>query len=404
MAEPQTPLCPYFNSCGGCSAQHIPYELQLENKKNRLSSLIKFPEIKVFHGSEYFYRNRMDFVFCREGLGLRKKGDWKKIIPVEKCVISNEALNRLMQEIKGFFNNADYDVDYFDILKHTGTFYYAIIRTPAMPAMPAASAPHAVPVASAALAAPACNSAINFVLNEESSNLSRAVDKIKAFAKVTSANNILVTYVPPEANDAAQGEFFIVKGSEMISENYLGRKFHYSARGFFQNNTSVAELMQKYCNELLKEYEIKKSTKQSHLLDLYAGVGTFGIINAGLFKEVTMVESIQQCIDAANMNIKENSLKNAKAVLLDAKQLRKLSFPQELFVITDPPRSGMDQRTIDQLKKLKPKVIIYISCNPEQLARDIPKFKEYKIKTAALFDMFPQTNHMEAVVEMVLKD
>ena len=76
---------------------------------------------------------------------------------------------------------------------------------------------------------------------------------------------------------------------------------------------------------------------------------------------------------------------------------------KDLYVITDPPRVGMHEETIIQLRKLKPKLIIYISCNVDQLAKDLPKFKDYKIKSAAVFDLFPQTNHMESVIELVLK-
>jgi tRNA/tmRNA/rRNA uracil-C5-methylase (TrmA/RlmC/RlmD family) len=114
-----------------------------------------------------------------------------------------------------------------------------------------------------------------------------------------------------------------------------------------------------------------------------------------------IIESIKQCIDAADINIKENNVKNAKTIVLDAKQLKKVELKKPLFVITDPPRSGMHPKTIEQLKNLKPEVIIYISCNIQQLGKDLLKFKDYKIKSAALFDLFPQTPHIEAVVEMV---
>jgi len=87
--------------------------------------------------------------------------------------------------------------------------------------------------------------------------------------------------------------------------------------------------------------------------------------------------------------------------LLDAKNLKKLKFIQPLFVITDPPRSGMHPKTIEQLNILKPEIILYVSCNVEQLAKDIIKLKDYKIKSAAIFDLFPQTNHIEVIIELV---
>jgi len=139
-----------------------------------------------------------------------------------------------------------------------------------------------------------------------------------------------------------------------------------------------------------------------NLLDLYGGVGTFGIINSDLFKTVKTVESFEGCVDAAKANIELNGVKNTEAILLDAMHLKKLDLQSPLFVITDPPRSGMHQKTIEQLIVLKPKLIIYISCSIQQLEKELPKFlKHYKLKSAAIFDLFPQTNHMETVVELV---
>ena len=371
------PLCPYFGKCGGCTAQHIAYELQLENKKNQLASainnVIPIDQIKIFHDKEYNYRNRMDFIFHPRGLGLREKGNWKSIVDIDKCSISDEKLNELLLEIRTFFKS----VDFFDIRRNVGTFRYAVIRTPKN------------------------DSSISFVLNEDSSKTGDAIDKIKEFAKKSIAKNIVVTYVPKNTDMSISNEFFVVKGSDNLIEEYLGNKFHYSVQGFFQNNSAMAEQMHAYVNEMLGKYE----TKNHELLDLYCGVGTFGINNANLFKNVVMVEADKNCIDSAELNIKENKIHNAKAILLDAMNLKKLNLGigSELFVITDPPRSGMHPKTIDELRKLKPKIIVYISCNIEQLKKDLIKFSEYEIKSAALFDLFPQTPHAEGIVEMVRK-
>jgi len=361
--------CPFFGECGGCSSQHIDYSLQLDNKKKVLERAVNSNDIKVFSDKEYGYRNRMDFVFHSGGLGFRRKGKWFSVVPVDKCVISNDKINVLLKEVNDFFKG----VDFFDLVKQSGTFRYAVIRTPSN------------------------DSSISFVLNEDSVRLSAAVEKIEEFAKISTANNIITTYVPAKHDESVSAEFFAVKGSDMLKESYLGKEFVYSVQGFFQNNSIMAEKMQDYVNGLLRSY----STKDAHLLDLYGGVGTFGIINSDLFKGVTIIESVQPCIDAANINIQNNNIKNSSAILLDAAKLKNVDLPSPLFVVTDPPRSGMDPKTIEQLKKLQPKVIIYVSCNVEQLSKDIPKFKDYKVKSAALFDLFPQTPHSEAVVELV---
>ena len=361
--------CKYFGKCGGCTTQHIEYELQLENKRKLVSKLLNYEDIKVFYDNEYNYRNRMDFVFHPNGIGLRKKGTWDQVIEIDECLISNIRVNELIKEIKHFFK----EVDAFDIRKHTGTFRYAVIRTPKS------------------------DSSISFVLNTDSMKLEEAGEKIKEFANITTANNVIVTYVPATTDMSIGEEYYIIKGKDTLKDNLLEKSFNYPIQGFFQNNTKMAEKMLDYSNQILKNY----NTKNAALLDLYGGVGTFGIINSELFKEVIIIENIKLSIESANENIKENNIKNIKTVLLDAKNLKKLKFIQPLFVITDPPRSGMHPKTIEQLNILKPEIILYVSCNVEQLAKDIIKLKDYKIKSAAIFDLFPQTNHIEVIIELV---
>lgn len=365
------PLCPYFGKCGGCSFQHIEYTAQLEGKKKALERATGFSDVKVNYGNEYHYRNRMDFIFHSFGVGLRKKGKWDSIVDIEKCVIANERINLLLKEVRDFFSKPDY----YDSRKNSGTFVYAVIR------------------------ASGNNSSVLFAISEESSRIKEAVDLVNEFANKTSADNVSVAYILPSSDISSSENFFTVKGDGMLKENLMGREFLYSVRGFFQNNTEMAEKMQEHCHNLLMKYD----TKEHSLLDLYGGVGSFGIINSGIFREVFIVESAKESIRCAEENIKMNNIGNSRAVLLDAMQLKKIEFSSKLFVITDPPRSGMHPKTIEQLNKLKPKAIIYVSCNMEQLKKDIPKFKEYRVKSAALFDFFPQTPHSESVVEMVLE-
>lgn len=365
------PLCPYFNNCGGCSSQHIDYPMQLENKKKALANAIHFSDIKTVSGKEYGYRNRMDMIFHSKGLGFRKKEQWKKTADVEKCLISNEKLNALIKEIRDFFK----ELDYFDVIKHTGTLRYAVIRTPDD------------------------DSSISFVLNEKSNRIKEAIETIKAFAKKTTANNVIITYTKPESDTSISEDFFVVKGKDMLREKYLGKEFIFPVQSFFQNNSEMAEKMHEHCHNLLKGYD----TKNACLLDLYAGVGTFGINNAELFKHVTIIESDRLSIESANKNIEKNSIQNAKATALDAKYLKRIELPKPLFIIMDPPRSGMHPKTIEQINNLKPEAMIYISCNVNQLGKDLLKFKDYSIRSAALFDLFPQTTHSEAVIELTSK-
>ncbi|MBN1258756.1 class I SAM-dependent RNA methyltransferase [Candidatus Peregrinibacteria bacterium] len=366
----RTPFCPHFGLCGGCATQHLPYEVQLENKKIRLIQEIGYKNVQVFSGDEFGYRNRMDFIFHPSGLGNREKGKWWRWVDIEKCLISNDRLNEIIAEIRRFFGT---EIDAFDLKNHGGTFRYAVIRTPQK------------------------DSSVSFVLNKASSRLDAAIEQVKRFAAQSDVKNVLITYMPPDSDRSVGEEFFVVKGSDTLEETFLGKTFRYSAQGFFQNNSPMAEKMHEYVNGLLLKYD----TKYAHLLDLYGGVGTFGIINSGLFKSVTTLESFEGCTLAAKENIKLNNAANVEAVCLDAAQLKKLDFPKPLYVVNDPPRSGMHAKTIKRLNELAPHVIIYISCNVKQLGLELKKFKDYKIRSAAIFDLFPQTNHMESVIELI---
>lgn len=368
MAEP---LCPYFKKCGGCALQDIDYAVQLESKREKLSRALRFEKIPVFSGCEYFYRQRMDMVFHPEGLGFREKGSWHRIVDVEKCVISNEDLNSLIQEARELLTG----VDAFDLRTHSGTFRFAVMRTPPS------------------------DSAVSIVLNKDSDNLPEARMKVKEYAKKTSAKNVLLTYVSHDSGASISDEYEMIKGSDMLREDYLNFTFKYHIQGFFQNNHDMAEKLHEYCHDLLGSYP----TQGAHLLDLYGGVGTFGILNADLFREVTILENYEPSIHACKENIELNRISNAKPILMDAKHLKILELPEPLYVILDPPRSGMNPRTLIRLNDIKPELIVFISCNVKLLRRELPYLSNYKIKSAALFDLFPQTPHQEAVIELVQK-
>jgi len=393
----QDPKCPFFHKpnpdvdpkkdfpdsskCGGCATQHIEYELQLENKKKKLSDITGFNDIQVFSDDPWNYRNRMDMVFTRDGLGFREKGRWWKTVAVGECVISNSRLNELKREVEDFFGP---EFDFFHVKERVGTLKYAVIRTPQN------------------------DSCISIVLNKESENLDKVVAEVKKFAEKTTANNVLITYIKAKSSQSIGEDYEIVKGTDMVHETICAKVLHYSPQGFFQNNSVMAEKMHEYTRQLLSDRRPNGGPDgeklYAHLLDLYGGVGAFGIVNADLFHKVTSVEDFEACTVAAKENMKRNDIENMEAICMDAKRLKQVNLPEKnLYVITDPPRVGMHEETIIQLRKLKPKLIIYISCNVDQLAKDLPKFKDYKIKSAAVFDLFPQTNHMESVIELVPK-
>lgn len=363
------PLCPYFGNCGGCTFQDVDYESQLAMKKKWLAAVLGNDDISVFPSAPFFYRNRLDLVFHAGGLGFRTKGSWHKVIDIKRCVISAEPLNDLIKEVRLFFQ----EVDAFDLQKKAGTFRYAVLRTPHR------------------------NSSVSIVLNDDSPLIEEGLKKIREFAHRTRADHVLATYVSPESGASVSDRYSVLKGREMLEFEYLGKRFLSHVQGFTQVNDKVAEKLHRYCRKILESYH----TTIGHLVDLFGGVGTFGIINADLFRTVLSIDNFPPAIRACHQNIRLNNVSNMQGHILDAKKLKKFSLPQPLYLILDPPRGGIHPKTLKRLKELRPELLIYVSCNLKHLTADLRELSTYQIKSAALFDMFPQTPHLESVVELV---
>jgi len=366
-----TPLCPYFGKCGGCSYQDLDLSTQLNQKKERLAEAIVWEDIHVFSGQEYFYRNRMDFVFFADGLGLREPGSWFNMVDIPECKIADPKLNQILSEVREFFD----DVFYFDVKRRFGTYCYAVIRTPGS------------------------DSSVSIVLNKKSKKIAEAEIKIKDFSEKTTVSNIIATYIPHNRNVSVSEEFKVIKGTDKLAGQYLGKSFYFPVQGFFQVNQGISEKVHLHCRELFANYP----TQNAKLIDLYGGTGTFGILNAAAFKNVSIIENYPPAVEAAQLNITTNQVNNVTTTPIDAKRLHELEFTSPYYIILDPPRSGMHPKTLIQLNSLQPEALIYISCNPKHLGKDLKELTSYQIKSAALFDMFPQTPHMEAVIELTKK-
>ena len=384
--EKTIPVCPYFGQCGGCTAQHIPYETQVANKKKlvldhlRINGIAVLEDIPVFSDKPFHYRNRMDFAFCNDGLSLRKKGHFDQLVAVDHCPISNDRINTLMKEVNGWFNSNKSLLEPFRRRGHAGCLKYATIRASEF----------------------ADSSTITFVLNEDSPQLGRHIDAIREFSTNTTALNVCIASVPKTLDTSTSPDAFAVKGSLGMRETLLGKTLSFSSQGFFQNNSTMADKMAHHCRSIIQERYAENQTKNSILIDLYGGGGTFGITSGDLFEKTIIIDNEGPNIEWAKHNLKANKL-DGEAIAGDASLLGKLPLPsdKETFLVIDPPRSGMSPKVINHILALNPKAFLYVSCNPIQMARELRQFmKRYGLASAAAFDLFPQTPHVEAVVEM----
>jgi 23S rRNA (uracil-5-)-methyltransferase RumA len=364
------PACKYFGVCGGCQNQHIAYEQQLENKQKRLAYLLAqhyTGDINVFAVTPYEYRNRMDFITSQHVIGFRQQ-DPKKLVDVDHCPISEPRLNALLTELRTWLQQQHLET--FDPKKKSGVLKYAVIRI-------------------------ADESAISFMLNEDSSKLTAHVEAIKQFAQHTTANHVIISYSTATSDESVSLECFAVKGEEYLKATLCGKTLYYHSQGFFQNNTAVAELMINRARALITQY----NPQDKMVVDAYGGVGTFGVVLAADCKEVVSVEAFPGATDAAQKNIRINNIQNMRAINEDAGNMKKIDVPADAIFLLDPPRSGLGEKMVRYLLEKKPSVIVYVSCNPTELAKELLQLtKYYTVKSADLFDMFPQTNHIEAVV------
>ena len=369
--EPVQAPCPFFGECGGCRLQDRSYIDQLESKKQTLARLLRVQEIQVFASKEYAYRNRVDMVFHPGGLGFRRRGSWDKIVDITHCLIAEPRINQLIGELRSAFPRPDA----FDVRHHSGTLRYAVIR----------------------VTRTRCS--LTFILNPDSSGRERVEQLLRSFAAECSADNVLIGYVPATTDMSTTEDYVVLRGDATLTETFLGNSLEYHSQGFFQVNHRVSESMVSYVQDLLAQTKDVLSTR-AELLDLYGGVGSFGVSLAPLFSRVTVMENYAGSIASARRNLDAGGFVESRAVVDDAAEADRLEYRRPLFVVSDPPRSGMHPAAIRRLTEMVPRKIVYVSCNPEALAEELPQFRNYRVTGVALFDMFPQTPHFEAVVEL----
>ena len=374
-------ICPYAKKCGGCDYQGIEYSKQLEMKTESVKKLLK-PYVKVepIVGMEepFHYRHKVHAVFDCVGRGQVVAGVYKKnshdVVDIENCQIEDQEADAIIREIKGLlksFRIKTYDEDTgYGLLRHvlvrkgyhTGEIMVVLV-----------------------LASPILPSKNNFVkaLRKNHPNISTVVINV---------NDKKTSMVLGERN-------IVVYGKGFIEDKLCGCTFRISPNSFYQVNPAQTEKLYE------KAISCAKLTGKEKVIDAYCGTGTIGIIASKSAKEVYGVELNKDAIKDAITNAKRNDVKNIRFINDDAgKYMVSLAEKKESIdvVIMDPPRSGSDEAFLSSVVKLSPKRVVYVSCNPETLARDLKYLtnKGYKVTEATPYDMFPHTAHTEMVVTL----
>ena len=396
------PICEHFGVCGGCKWQNMNYRQQLFYKENEVKNhlqrigKIALPEFEPILGSEkqFFYRNKMEFGFSnarwltekeidsaetlenRNALGFHIPKMWDKILNITKCHLQDNPSNAIRNEIRDFANINN--LSFFNPRAHEGFLRTLMIRT--------ASTGEIMVL-------------IQF-FEEQKENRELILNFLsQRFPEITSLQYV----INEKPNDTIYDQNIVLyKGRNYILEEMEGLKFSINAKSFYQTNSDQA----------LELYKITRDfaglTGQELVYDLYTGTGTIAQFVSKNARKVIGVESVPEAIFDAKENAKRNNISNCEFFVGDMKVIFNESFIAQHgkpdVIITDPPRDGMHKDVIEQILKIQPKKIVYVSCNSATQARDLALMDEkYKVTRVRPVDMFPQTHHVENVVLLEIR-
>lgn len=382
--EDTVPSCPDFGLCGGCTYQNISYNNQLKLKEGMVKSIIDnvikhdYEWEGIIGSPEIFgYRNKMEFSFgdvCKDGemaLGLHKKGSFYDIITTDRCKIVNNDYNIILRTVLDYFKEKN--VPYYHKMTKQGYLRHLLIR-------------RAVKTGEITVSI-VTTSQNDMTLNE----LKDKLLKLKSEGKITGIMHI---YNDGLADMVRSDRTEILYGKEYFYEELLGMKFKISTFSFFQTNSLGAEKLYEKAREYIGE------TKDKLVFDLYSGTGTIAQILAPVAKKVIGVEIVNEAVEAAKENAELNGLHNCEFVAGDVlKVIDDIKDKPDLIVL-DPPRDGIHPKALDKIIAYGVDRIVYISCKPTSLARDLEilEAKGYKVEKGCAVDMFAMTSHVETVV------
>ena len=428
--------CPHFGSCGGCTYLSLPYEEQLRIKEAQVKKLLdsvlagqasnwKFEGIKASPIC-FGYRNKMEFSFGDEvkdgplALGMHKRGSFYDIVSVTDCQIIDEDYRRILRCVKAYFvglQEQGTTVSFYHRLRHvgylrhllvrkaakTGEILIALVTTSQMPAgMERREAVTAVEgrltVTDAKMARKQTAAA------EEERQLAEA-ELLNGFRKqllsLELAGKIVgILHVQNDAvADVVQSdETTILYGQDYFYEELLGLRFKVSVFSFFQTNSLGAEVLYETAREYIADLIGEKAAQT--VFDLYSGTGTIAQLMAPVAKKVIGVEIVEEAVEAARNNAALNGLHNCEFIAGDVLKVIDGIEEKPDLIILDPPRDGIHPKALDKIIRYGVEHILYISCKPTSLARDLEVFlaRGYKVEKAVAVDQFPWTANVETVV------
>lgn len=391
----RAPFCPVFGLCGGCSLQHMSYESQLRNKTQRVDDCMKriggFENVPVLPciGMEdpFDYRNKVQLVVSGSGLGKKRNNRGlsagfyarrtHQVVYTERCRIQPEIADQIKDTVLLYMKSNNISV--YDETKHKGLVRHIMIRK----------------------SVNTDDIMVAIVATENNRSFMKGLTDILVF-NFPDIKTVVLNLNDKVTNVILGDECIHYYGDGTIEEKINDLTFRISVLSFFQVNT----VQMKVLYDKVKEFAAL--TGDETVWDLYCGAGTIGLYLAHQAKKVIGIEAVPEAVENARENALINKIDNAEFIVGKAEdkieelvQKAKDHIPD--LVIVDPPRKGCHQRLLDALCELKAPKLIYVSCNPSTLARDLQHLTQhgqYEIQKVQPVDMFPWTEHVECVTLM----
>ena len=386
--EDVEPNCPHFGDCGGCSYQTMSYENQLKLKEDMVKGILDNAikgdyQFEGILGSpvQWGYRNKMEFSFgdqFKDGplaLGMHKKNSFHDIVTVDNCKIVDRDYNIILRCVLDYC--AKKELPFYHKLRHEGYVRHLLVRRTTK--------------TKELLVALVTTSDAEM---EKKADFMGLVEEIKALDLSAKLCGVIHIINDGLADVVQSDETRVLYGQEYVYEELLGLKFKISVFSFFQTNSLGAEVLYSKAREYIGE------TKDKLIFDLYSGTGTIAQILAPVAKKVVGVEIIEEAVEAAKVNASLNNLDNCTFIAGDVlKVIDELHDKPDLIVL-DPPRDGINPKALQKIINFGVDRMVYISCKPTSLARDLEMLQEqgYKVEKVCAVDMFPGTVHVETVV------
>ena len=396
--ETRKPVCSIFPVCGGCMYQTMSYEAQMDMKAEQVKNILNeavngeylFEGVKA-SPKEFAYRNKMEFSFGDEykdgplTLGLHKKGSTYDVLTASDCKLVHDDMTKILNCVLEYFKERN--VSYYKKMQHTGYLRHLLVR-------------RAVKTGEILTALVTSGQTEVFAGDTQGDGRAQEQELLKGWMEALkelplegSFAGILHIRNDSLADVVQSDETQVLYGKDYFYEELLGLTFRISPFSFFQTNSLGAEVLYETARSYIGE------TKDKVVFDLYSGTGTIAQITSPVADKVVGVEIVEEAVEAARKNAAFNGLENCEFIAGDVLKVIDELTDRPDIIILDPPRDGIHPKAIGKIIEFGVDRMVYISCKPTSLARDLVPLQEggYKVEKVCCVDMFPFTSGIETV-------